>query len=153
MATISGIKLGERKLAQSLRKQQQILEDAARAKALLDNSTRARSITVGTCFGGTVEVSMRGDGINYLWVPMHQPEVIELIHQLAASVGCHIHIKPREDFSSFRHWEPTGQVLLPHNQTTEPARITEQVSSDTLMQGNNQKEQSVKVTNKRKNKE
>lgn len=153
MATISNAKLGERKLAQSLRKQQQILEDAARAKALLDNSSRARSITVGTCFGGTVEISMRGDGINYLWVPMHQPEVIELIHQLAASVGCHIHIKPREDFSSFRHWEPTGQVLLPHNQTAEPTKIAEQISSDNVMPGNNQKEQSVRVTNKRKNKE
>ena len=153
MAITSSTKIGERKLAQSLRKQQQILEDAARAKALLDNSSRARSITVGTCFGGTVEVSMRGDGINYLWVPMHQPEVNELIHQLAESVGCHIHIKPREDFSSFRHWAPTGQVLLPNNQTTDSARIEEQVGSDTVMQGNGQEEQSVRVTNKRKNKE
>jgi hypothetical protein len=36
---------------------------------------------------------------------MQPVEVIELIHQLAANVGCHIHIKPRDDFSSWREWK------------------------------------------------
>jgi hypothetical protein len=64
---------------------------------------RARSVTVGTCFGGTTELTMRGDG-KHLWCTMQPTEVIELIHQLAANVGCHIAIKPRDDFSSWREW-------------------------------------------------
>ena len=64
---------------------------------------RARSVTVGTCFNGVTEISMRGDG-KYLWCPMQPVEVIELIHQLAANVGCHINLQPRKDFSSWRKW-------------------------------------------------
>jgi len=65
---------------------------------------RARSVTVGTAFGGTTELSMRGDGGQSLWCLMQPVEVIELIHQLAANAGCHIHLKPRDDFSSWREW-------------------------------------------------
>jgi hypothetical protein len=68
------------------------------------NLCRARSVTVGTCFGGTTELMMRGHDGSVLWSPMQPVEVIELIHQLAANVGCHIHIKPRDDFSSWREW-------------------------------------------------
>jgi len=68
------------------------------------NLTRARSVTVGTAFGGTTEISMRGDGGQSLWCLMQPVEVIELIHQLAANAGCHISIKPRDDFSSWREW-------------------------------------------------
>lgn len=68
------------------------------------NLTRARSVTVGTAFGGTTEISMRGDGGQSLWCLMQPVEVTELIHQLAANIGCHIHIKPRDDFSSWREW-------------------------------------------------
>jgi hypothetical protein len=38
---------------------------------------------------------------------MQPVEVIELIHQLAANAGCHIAIKPRDDFSSWREWRVT----------------------------------------------
>jgi hypothetical protein len=65
---------------------------------------RARSVTVGTAFGGTTEISMRGDGGASLWCVMQPVEVIELIHQLAANVGCHINLQPRKDFSSWRDW-------------------------------------------------
>lgn len=68
------------------------------------NFSRARSITVGTSFGGTTEVSMRGNGDKFLYCVMQPVEVIELIHQLAANVGCHIAIKPRDDFGSWREW-------------------------------------------------
>ena len=68
------------------------------------NLNRARSVTVGTSFGGTTEVSMRGPGAGFLFCIMQPVEVIELIHQLAANVGCHINIKPREDFGSWREW-------------------------------------------------
>jgi hypothetical protein len=68
------------------------------------SSSRARSISVGTAFGGTTEVSMRADDGASLWCFMQPVEVIELIHQLAANVGCHIALKPRDDFSSWREW-------------------------------------------------
>lgn len=65
---------------------------------------RARSVTVGTCFGGTTELMLRGNDGSVLWTPMQPVEVIELIHQLAANVGCHIALKPRDDFGSWREW-------------------------------------------------
>jgi hypothetical protein len=68
------------------------------------NFNRARSITVGTAFGGTTEVSMRGNGDRFLYSIMQPVEVIELIHQLAANIGCHIAVKPRDDFGSWREW-------------------------------------------------
>lgn len=69
--------------------------------------SRARSVTVGTAFGGTTELSMRSSDGTHVWCILQPVEVIELIHQLAANVGCHIAIKPREDFSSWRGWKTT----------------------------------------------
>ncbi len=78
---------------------------------LLEAVNRARSITVGSCFGGTIEISMRRtDGSNTFAI-MQPVEVIELIHQLAASAGCHIHIQPRKDFASWRDWKYTEEEL------------------------------------------
>ena len=65
---------------------------------------RARSITVGTAFGGTTEIFMRGNGSRQLWCLMQPVEVIELIHQLAANVGCNADLKPRKDFATWRDW-------------------------------------------------
>lgn len=68
------------------------------------NRNRARSITVGTSFGGTSEIMMRSDGGRHLWCVMQPVEVIELIHQLAANVGCDAKLTPRKDFASWRDW-------------------------------------------------
>lgn len=68
------------------------------------NYNRARSISVGTAFGGTSEIMMRGDGGRHLWCIMQPVEVIELIHQLAANVGCSAQLSPRKDFASWRDW-------------------------------------------------
>ena len=72
---------------------------------LESNRNRARSVTVGTAFGGTAELMMRGDGGRHLWCLMQPVEVVELIHQLAANVGCNADLKPRQDFSSWREWK------------------------------------------------
>lgn len=66
---------------------------------------RARSITVGTSFGGTTEVMMRMNNGRTVWTPMQPVEVTELIHQLAANIGCHVALKPRNDFGSWRQWK------------------------------------------------
>jgi len=72
---------------------------------------RARSVTVGTAFGGTTELIMRrGDG-NFTFAIMQPVETIELIHQLAANIGCHLHLQPRRDFSSWRDWKYTEEEL------------------------------------------
>jgi hypothetical protein len=71
------------------------------------NQSRARSITVGTAFGGVTEISMRAPNGSNLWCVMQPVEVTELIHQLAANVGCHIQLTPRNDFSSWRNWRIT----------------------------------------------
>jgi hypothetical protein len=68
------------------------------------DTNRARAVSVGTAFGGTSEIVMRGDSGNHLYCYMQPVEVLELIHQLAANIGCHLAIQPREDFASWRNW-------------------------------------------------
>lgn len=81
------------------------------AQALLESQNRARSITVGTCFGGTVEISMRRADGSSTFAILQPVEAIELIHQLAANVGCHIHLQPRRDFASWRDWKYSEEEL------------------------------------------
>jgi hypothetical protein len=72
---------------------------------------RARSITVGTCGGGTIEVAMRrADGSN-TFIILQPVEVVELIHQLSAQIGCHLQMLPRRDFASWRDWKYTPEEL------------------------------------------
>lgn len=68
------------------------------------NRNRARSITVGTAFGGTTEIMMRSDGGRHIWCALQPVEVVELIHQLSANVGVNVAMKPRDDFASWRDW-------------------------------------------------
>jgi len=99
-------RLEQIQLEQELFNAEQLLRSAK------SNATRSRSVTVGTAFGGVTEVSMRGDAGEALWCLLQPVEAIELIHQLAANVGCHIAIKPREDFSSWRGWKVTEEERL-----------------------------------------
>lgn len=78
---------------------------------LKESQSRARSVSVGTCFGGTVEISMRRPDASITFALLQPVEVIELINQLSASVGCHIHIYPRKDFASWREWKDVPEEL------------------------------------------
>lgn len=91
------MKVNSKQSLNKLRQQQEI-------ENFESSLNRARSVTVGTCFGGTTELMMRANNGSVLWCVMQPVEVIELIHQLAANVGCHIAVKPRDDFSSWREW-------------------------------------------------
>ena len=73
----------------------------------LGDFNRARSVSIGTAFGGVAEISMRCNDGRTVWAIMQPVEVLELIHQLAANVGCHINVQPRDDFSSWRSWRVT----------------------------------------------
>lgn len=66
--------------------------------------SRARSYSVGSTSGGSVELVMRGIGNDTLWYMLHPVEVSELIHTLAASIGCYAALRPREDFAAWRNW-------------------------------------------------
>lgn len=72
--------------------------------SMKQNRNRARSITVGTAFGGIVEVSMRSD-IGTVFAQMQPTEGVELIEQLAAGLGIEIAMRPKQDFASWRGWE------------------------------------------------
>lgn len=78
---------------------------------LNDLNTRARSISVGTAFGGVCEISIRRIDGNIAWAQLQPVEVIELIHQLAANVGCAAIVQPRQDFASWRSWKHTDEEL------------------------------------------
>jgi len=70
---------------------------------LESNKNRARSFTVGTAFGGIIEVSMRGDFHN-LWCILQPVEAVEFIEQLAAAAGLQVALRPKQDFASWRGW-------------------------------------------------
>jgi len=79
-------------------------------ESLEANKNRAQALTVGSSGGGTTEITMRSNSGNFLWNVYQPVEVVEIIHQMAASIGCHIHIQPRNDFASWRQWkEPTDE--------------------------------------------
>jgi hypothetical protein len=78
------------------------------------NQNRAKSVTVGTAFGGAVELMMRKHDGNVVWAILQPVEVIELLHQLAAGVGCHLHVQPREDFASWRGWKTETPEEIRH---------------------------------------
>lgn len=65
---------------------------------------RARAITVGTAFGGIVEVQMRTEN-NFMYAQMQPTEAVELIEQLAAGIGVEIAMRPKVNFASWRGWE------------------------------------------------
>ena len=70
---------------------------------LMANKNRARSFSVGTAFGGIIEVSMRGDHHN-LWCILQPVEAVEFIEQLAAAAGLQVALRPKQDFSTWRGW-------------------------------------------------
>jgi hypothetical protein len=78
-------------------------------KVIQDGANRARSVTVGTAFGGTIEVCMRVDG-GSIWAILQPVEALELAHQIAAAAGCHIAMRPREDFGSWREWKQESSL-------------------------------------------
>lgn len=82
-------------------------------RSLEANKNRAQSVSIGMSGSGTTEITMRGEDGTFLWNIYQPVQVTEFIHQLAASIGCHIHIQPRKDFGSWREWnEPTEQEKL-----------------------------------------
>jgi hypothetical protein len=70
---------------------------------LVQNKNRSRSITIGTAFGGAVEISMRGD-YHTLWAILQPVEAVEIIEQIAAGIGLQVAMRPKQDFAAWRGW-------------------------------------------------
>src|SRR5210317_1924890 len=83
-------------------------------RAMEQEAHRAQAITIGKTGACSTEITLRGVDGNYLFGVYHPAEVIELINQLSANIGCHIHIKPRDDFASYREWKELGEDDLAH---------------------------------------
>lgn len=90
--------------ASDLRKTIQEAYEQNELDSILSTRSRARSITVGTAFGGVCEVTLRSE-TNFLYAQIQPTEVIELIEQLAAGVGVEIAMRPKVNFASWRGWE------------------------------------------------
>lgn len=72
--------------------------------SIQQNPYRARSVTVGTAFGGVVELVVRSDAAT-VWAQMQPVEAIELMEQIAAGCGIEIAMRPKQNFASWRGWE------------------------------------------------
>jgi hypothetical protein len=93
----------QKKLSKTRQKIHEIYEQNELAN-LLENQTRARSLTIGTATGGIIEVGMRGDH-SHLWYLLQPTEAVEIIGQIAAAAGLEIAMRPRQDFASWRSWD------------------------------------------------
>ena len=92
-----------------LERKRKLLALEAELEGMEDYKTRARSVTVGTCFGGQVEISLR-TASNNMFAILTPTEAIEMIHQLAAGVGCYVQLAPKQDFAAWRGWEEVTGV-------------------------------------------
>jgi len=97
--------MAQKKLSRTRQKIHDVYEENELA-SIKQNQTRARSFTLGTANGGVVEINMRGD-FSSLWFQMQPTEAVEIIGQLAAAVGVEVAMRPRNDFSSWRSWDPS----------------------------------------------
>ena len=66
---------------------------------------RGRSISVGAACGGTIEISMRGDADD-MYVQLQPTEAVEFLNSLAAQCGLDIATRPKEDYATWRSWDP-----------------------------------------------
>ncbi len=102
-------------------------------KTLEANDNRAQSIAIGSAGGGSTEISMRGVNGGFLWNVYQPVEVVELINQLSANIGCHIAIQPRNDFASWRGWREISEEERLHLNGFPP--FQDQLTREQMQQG------------------
>jgi|TARA_B100000085_G_scaffold4409_1_gene3963 hypothetical protein len=98
------------------------------------SNQRARSVTIGACTGGLVELCMRGD-FESLYYIMHPVEAVELINSIAAQVGLDVATRPKEDYSTWRMWDPES---IPDQQWlgAAPYQISDEAREELLKNKN-----------------
>ncbi len=96
----------QRKKVSKIREEINSIYEQRELASLKSSQSRASSISVGSAGGGLIEISMRGDYGNLFYI-LHPVEAVEFIEQLAAAAGVEVAKRPKEDFSSWRSWDPT----------------------------------------------
>jgi len=115
--------MAKREISETRKKIHEIYEQNE-LDALKATQSRGRSLTVGTCGGGMLEVIIRGDS-NYLWYQLGAVETVEIIQQLAAGCGLDIALRPRQDFATWRAWDYDMPEAV-HWVGTAPWQLTEE---------------------------
>ncbi len=93
-----------RKKIEELREQIELECVVNELDSLKDSRHRSRNVTVGTCFGGVVNIAMNNEHY-HMYAQLQPTEAIEIIEQLAAGVGVEIAMRPKKNFASWRGWE------------------------------------------------
>lgn len=93
-----------RKKIEELREQIELECVVNELDSLKDSRHRSRNLTVGTCFGGVVNVAMNNEHY-HMYCQLQPTEAIEIIEQLAAGVGVELVMRPKQNFASWRGWE------------------------------------------------
>lgn len=93
-----------RKKIEELREQIELECVVNELDSLKDSRHRSRNITVGTCFGGVVNIAMNNEHY-HMYAQLQPTEAVEIIEQLAAGVGVEIAMRPKQNFASWRGWE------------------------------------------------
>jgi hypothetical protein len=92
-----------RKKSSEMREKIHSIHEENEFKSIMDNRNRSRSITVGTAFGGTIEIVMRNE-FHVLYTLLQPVEAVEIMEQIAAGCGIEIAMRPKQNFTSWRGW-------------------------------------------------
>lgn len=95
-------------------------------KTRYEQEFRAQTVSVGKTVGDNIEISLRNPAYCMFHV-MNIKEASELIHSLAGAIGCHIYLKPREDFASVDRWigitNHLDNLSLPNPEKVKPPKL------------------------------
>jgi len=70
-----------------------------------DNTRRrARSVLVGTGYGGMIEISLRNEFYN-MYMLLQPVEAVEFMEQIAAGCGIELAMRPKQNFTAWRTWD------------------------------------------------
>lgn len=130
-----------------LRKKIQESYEQNELDSILSTRNRARSITVGTAFGGVCEVTLRSE-THFLYAQIQPTEVVELIEQLAAGIGVDIAMRPKQNFASWRGWEEVIDQRIGWDKIAWKGAAAWQLNGDTIEEKAQKKLSASKKTTK-----
>lgn len=114
------------------------------------NQNRARGVTVGTAFGGVVEISLRSE-TGFIYALIQPTEVVELIEQLAAGIGVEIAMRPKQNFASWRGWEEVIDQRIGWDRIAWKGAAAWQLGGERLEDNLKQLKQSIEEMEKKNN--
>lgn len=120
-----------RKQSSELREKIHALHEENEYQGIADNRCRTRSLTVGTAFGGTIEIIMRNE-FNYMYALLQPVEAVEIMEQIAAGCGIELAMRPKQNFTSWRGWSIDDENVNDYVKGSAPWNIEGQEYSKKL---------------------